>query len=188
MAFRRRAHRAGDGLRVAGGELRGRRLAAPRGGEARPTTERAREAVFSILGDVRGARVLDLFCGSGALGIEALSRGAARATLVDTRPDAAERNVEQLGLAGRAEVVRSDAARYLAGSGEAFDLVLCDPPYKLADRFAAKIDPLIRDRLAEGARVIVESSPKSPLELSLPMRLERRYGETLVRLYETGSS
>lgn len=173
-------------LRVAGGELRGRRLAAPDGGEVRPTTERAREAVFSILGDIGGARVLDLFCGSGALGIEALSRGAAHATLVDTRPEAAQRNVEQLGLSERAEVVRSDAAGYLGGSGEAFDLVLCDPPYRLADRFAAELDPLIQDRLAEGARVIVESSPKSPLELSLPTRLERRYGETLVRLYEAG--
>ena len=150
----------------------------------RPTTERAREAVFSILGEIGGARVLDLFCGSGALGIEALSRGAAHATFVDTDPDAARRNVEQLGLIERADIVRSDAARYLAASDQAFDLILCDPPYKLADRFAAELDPSIRDRLAEGARVIVESSPKSPLELSLPMRLERRYGETLVRVYQ----
>jgi 16S rRNA (guanine966-N2)-methyltransferase len=150
----------------------------------RPTTERAREAVFSILGEIGGARVLDLFCGSGALGIEAISRGAAHATLVDTDPEAARRNVEQLGLTERAEVVRSDAARYLAGSGGSFVLVLCDPPYKLADRFAAELDPSIRNRLAEGARVIVESSPKSPLELSLPMRLERRYGETLIRVYQ----
>ena len=97
-------------LRISGGELRGRRLRGPRrGSEMRPTTERVREAVFSILGDVGGARVLDLFCGTGALGLEALSRGAASAVLVDSDPALAQRNVEELELGDRAEVVRSDA-------------------------------------------------------------------------------
>jgi 16S rRNA (guanine966-N2)-methyltransferase len=172
-------------VRVAGGELRGRKLAVPRGRNLRPTTERVREAVFSILADVSGARVLDLFCGSGALGIEALSRGAAHATLVDTRPGAAERNVEELALGDRADVVRSDAARFLGQSwSESFDLVFCDPPYKLADRLAADLDPLIQSQLAPGGRVIVESSPERPLDLSLPLRLERSYGESMIRLYE----
>ena len=88
-------------LRITGGELGGRRIRVPRG-DVRPTTERVREAIFSILGDVAGARVLDLFCGSGALAIEALSRGAAEATLVDTRPATARGNLEALGLAERA--------------------------------------------------------------------------------------
>jgi 16S rRNA (guanine966-N2)-methyltransferase len=172
-------------LRVAGGELRGRRLATPRGRGMRPTTERVREAVFAILGDVGGARVLDLFCGSGALGIEALSRGAARATLVDTKPGAARRNVTELALSDRAEVVCSDGASFLRGAGgQEFDLVVCDPPYRLADRLAADLDPLIRDRLAKGGTVVVEASPAAPLTLSLPLRVERRYGDTLVRVYE----
>lgn len=174
-------------MRVTGGELRGRKLMVPRGGNVRPTTERVREAVFSILADVSGLRVLDLFCGSGALGIEALSRGAARATLVDTRPDAAQRNVEALGLSDRAAVVRSDAARFLEGTPERFELILCDPPYRLADRLAVELDPLIQRRLAEGGRVLIETSPATPLELSLPLRRERRYGDTLVRVYEAGA-
>src|SRR5512133_1737243 len=111
-------------LRITGGELGGRRIRVPRGArELRPTTERVREAVFSMLGDLSGARVLDLFCGSGALGIEALSRGASEATLVDTRPGAARRNLESLGLTEHARAVRADAGRFLrraeAGS---FDL------------------------------------------------------------------
>src|SRR5688572_22010464 len=116
-----------------GGELRGRRLSAP--ADIRPTTGRVREALFSILGDVGGLRVLDLFCGSGALGIEALSRGAAEATLVDTDVEEAARNVEDLGLGERATIVRADAARFLGGvEPGSFDLILCDPPYALADR------------------------------------------------------
>jgi 16S rRNA (guanine966-N2)-methyltransferase len=172
-------------LRITGGELGGRRIRVPRGArDLRPTTERVREAVFSMLGDLSGARVLDLFCGSGALGIEALSRGASEATLVDTRPAAARRNLESLGLTEHARTVRADAGRFLrraeAGS---FDLVLCDPPYRLADRLAADLDPLIRRALAEEGRVMVESSPDRPLELSLPLLTERTYGDTLVRIH-----
>jgi 16S rRNA (guanine966-N2)-methyltransferase len=172
-------------LRITGGELGGRRIRVPRGArDLRPTTERAREAIFSILGDISGARVADLFCGSGALGIEALSRGAAEATLVDTRPAAARRNLDSLGLTERARAVRADAGRFLRRADEgAFDLVLCDPPYRLADRLAADLDPLIRRALAKGGRVMVESPPASPLELSLPLLTERTYGDTMVRIY-----
>src|SRR2546421_4316139 len=147
-------------LRITGGDLGGRRIRVPRGARLRPTTERVREAIFSMLGGIDGSRVLDLFCGSGALAIEAISRGAAEATLVDTRPGTARRNVESLGLEDRARTVRSDATRFLrkaeAGS---FDLVICDPPYRLADRLAADLDPLIRRALAKGGRVVVETSP-----------------------------
>src|SRR5262249_772369 len=145
-------------------------------------------AIFSILGEIAGARVLDLFCGTGALGIEAISRGAAEATLVDTDPRSARRNVEELGLSERAEVVRSDAARFLRRAGEgAFDLVFCDPPYRLADRLAADLDPLIRNALAAGGRVMLESSPDRPLTLSLPLLTERTYGDTLIRVHGGGS-
>jgi 16S rRNA (guanine966-N2)-methyltransferase len=171
-------------LRITGGELGGRRIRAPKGAKLRPTTERVREAVFSILGDVSGVRVLDLFCGTGALAIEALSRGAAEATLVDTYPAAARRNLEALELTARARTVRSDAVRFLRRAEEgSFDLVLCDPPYKLADRLAADLDPLIRDALAKGGRVMVESSPERPLPLTLPLITERPYGDTLVRIH-----
>jgi 16S rRNA (guanine966-N2)-methyltransferase len=171
-------------IRITGGELGGRRIHAPKGAKLRPTTERVREAVFSILGDVSGTRVLDLFCGTGALAIEALSRGAAEATLVDTHPAAARRNLEALELTGKARTVRSDAGRFLRRAEEAsYDLVLCDPPYKLADRLAADLDPLIRDALAKGGRVMAESSRERPLPLTLPLITERAYGDTLVRIH-----
>lgn len=170
-------------LRITGGELGGRRIRVPRG-DVRPTTERVREAVFSILGNIAGARVLDLFCGSGALAIEALSRGAAEATLVDTRPATARRNLEALGLAERARTVRSDAARFLRrAEASSFDLVLCDPPYRLAGCLAGDLDPLIRSVLANGGRVMVETSPDRPLPLGLPLITERAYGDTLIRVY-----
>jgi 16S rRNA (guanine966-N2)-methyltransferase len=174
-------------MRIVGGELRGRRLAAPpaRSAAVRPTADRVREAVFSILGEaVGGASVLDLFCGTGALAIEALSRGAARATLVDTDPRLARRNVDELGLGGRAEIVRGDAVRFLGRRGERFDLVFCDPPYNIADRLEGNLDSLIPTRLQTGGRLIVESSARRPLELAgLPVAVERRYGEALVRIY-----
>jgi 16S rRNA (guanine966-N2)-methyltransferase len=172
-------------MRITGGELGGRRIRVPRGSrDLRPTTERVREALFSILGDLSGARVLDLFAGSGALAIEALSRGAAEATLVDTHPRAARRNVESVGLEDRAEVVRSDAARFLRRADEgSFDLILCDPPYRLADRLAAELDPLIRRTLAKGGRVVVETSPDRRLPIDLPVMVERRYGDTMLTVH-----
>jgi 16S rRNA (guanine966-N2)-methyltransferase len=169
-------------MRVTGGELGGRRLHVPRRG-VRPTTGRIREAVFSMLGSVEDSRVLDLFCGTGALAIEALSRGAAQATLVDTKPEAARRNLESLGLDDRATALRSDVARYLRRAGPgSFDLVLCDPPYRLADRLAAELDPLIRAVLAEGGRVMAETSPERPLRLALPLIKEAAHGDTLIQI------
>ena len=172
-------------LRITGGKLGGRRIRVPRGvRDLRPTTERVREAMFSILGDVSGARVLDLFSGTGALAIEALSRGAADAVLVDTRPAGARRNLEALGLRDRAETVRADAARFLRRAEQSsFDLVLCDPPYRLADRLAADLVRLIPPVVADRGRVMTETSPERPLELSLPLLTERGYGDTLIRLY-----
>jgi 16S rRNA (guanine966-N2)-methyltransferase len=174
-------------LRITGGELGGRRIRAPKGAKLRPTTERVREAVFSILGDVSAARVLDLFCGTGALAIEALSRGASEATLVDTHPRAARENVEGLELTDRATVVRADAIRFLRRAERgSYDLVLCDPPYRLADRLAADLDPLIRGALAESGRVMTESSPDNPLQIELPLLTERAYGDTLIRVHGGG--
>ena len=172
-------------MRVIAGELRGRRLASPprRSSAVRPTSDRVREALFSILRDVAGTGVLDLFTGTGALAIEALSRGARRAVLVDTQVSLARRNVRELGIEDRAEIVRADALRYLRDARERFDLVFCDPPYRLADRLEGELDSLIGGRLAEGGRLVVEGSARRPLQLGLPVIAERRYGDTLLRIH-----
>lgn len=175
-------------LRITGGELRGRRIGAPAArSPVRPTSERVREAVFSILGEIADARVLDLYCGTGALAIEALSRGAAEATLVDTDVRLARANVGRLGLTERARIVRGEAARFLRRAPEgAFDLVLCDPPYGLAERKSAPLGPLLARALPPGGRLMIESSPEVPLAVDLPLLRERAYGDTLVRVHVRG--
>lgn len=172
-------------MRVIAGELGGRRLVAPPGADVRPTADRTREALYSILGDVTGLSVLDLFCGTGALGIEALSRGAREAVMVDTRIEPARVNVEALGLETRATLLERDALRYLAAAGPCFDLILCDPPYSLADRLEPELQQLVPGRLAELGRLVVESPGRSPVALDLDLRLEvsRRYGEASLRIW-----
>ena len=176
-------------MRVVAGDLGGRGLISPpgRSREVRPTSDRAREALFAILGDVSHLSVLDLFCGTGALAIEALSRGADSAVLVDADPSLARRNVEALGLSRRCEVVRSDAISYLERSQERFGLILCDPPYRLAGPLEPQLAKLIPPRLARYSRLVVESSARRPLTLELPKHpvvAERRIGEALIRIYE----
>jgi 16S rRNA (guanine966-N2)-methyltransferase len=175
---------------VIAGELGGQQLVAPRGWKVRPTSDRAREAIFSVLGDRVGeARVLDLYCGTGALAIEALSRGAAMATLVDRDTRAALGNVERLGLSERVELVRADVARWLENreGGEEkpiFDLVFVDAPYRLADRVGQELDTRLPDLLSEGGRAIVESGARRPLRIdSLPRLRQRRYGAADVSIY-----
>ena len=177
-------------MRIVAGELGGRSLAAPRGWKVRPTSDRVREAVFSALGDIEGALVLDLYCGTGALGIEALSRGAAEATLVDRDVRAALGNVRNLELQDRVNLVRADAATWLGrrtkggeDDGTRFDLIFLDPPYKLADRLGPDLNLHLAAHLAEEGRVIVESAARNPLQLSLPLLRERRYGRTLVTFH-----
>lgn len=173
-------------MRVIAGELKGRRLVAPRGWQVRPTSDRVREAVFSALGDIGGARVLDLYCGTGALAVEALSRGAAGAVLVDRDTRPALGNVESLGLEDRVELVRADVPRWLAsrpGVGR-FDLIFVDAPYKLADRVGQELDTRLPGLLAEGGRAIVESGARRPLAVASLERLrQRRYGSTDVSFY-----
>ncbi len=177
-------------MRIIAGELGGQQLVAPRGWKVRPTSERVREAIFSTLGErVEGATVLDLFCGTGALAIEALSRGAAAAVLVDRDTRPALGNVERLDLAARARLVRSDAERWLQGvssSGEAgrFDLVFVDAPYRLADLVATSLDTHLPAALAPGGRAIVESGARRPLRIESLERLrQRRYGAADVSIY-----
>ena len=177
-------------MRVVAGELGGRQLAAPRGWKVRPTSDRVREAIFSALGDVTGMLVCDLYCGTGALGIEAISRGAAAATLVDRDIRPALGNVRNLGLQDSIDLIRADPTAWLKPRpgadqepGPGFDLIFLDPPYKLADRLGPELDSNLPGNLAEGGRVIVESAARSPLELSLPLLRERRYGRTLVTFH-----
>ncbi len=176
-------------MRVIAGDLGGQLLVAPRGWKVRPTSDRAREAIFSVLGErVEGARVLDLYCGTGALAIEALSRRAAHATMVDRDTRAALGNVERLGLAERVELIRSDVSRWLVGGedggGRSFDLVFIDAPYRLADRVGQELDSQLSGLLSEGGRAIVESGARRPLRIeSLPRLRQRRYGAADVSIY-----
>lgn len=177
-------------MRVIAGDLRGQRLVAPRGWKVRPTSDRVREAIFSALGErVAGASVLDLYSGTGALAIEALSRGAARAVLVDRDTRPALGNVERLGLGERAELVRAEVGRWLerlSGSPEPgrFDLVFVDAPYRLADRVAQDLNIHLPRLLAGGGRAIVESGAGRPLRIDSLERLrQRRYGAADVSIY-----
>jgi 16S rRNA (guanine966-N2)-methyltransferase len=175
-------------MRVVAGLYRGRRLAAPPGDATRPTSDRVREALFSILGPrVQDARVLDLFAGSGALGIEALSRGAASAELVDAHPAAVRAirdNLERLGA--HARVHRADALQWLRAASRTaaqYDLVFLDPPYRLAERLGRGLAEGLPAVLAPGAVVVAESDRRAPLALDLPLQDERRYGDTLIRIH-----
>jgi 16S rRNA (guanine966-N2)-methyltransferase len=177
--------------RIIAGTAGGRRLATPSGAATRPTSDRVREALFAALDArdaVAGARVLDLYSGSGALGLEAISRGAVAAVLVDSARAAAEtarRNVATLRLAA-ARVVAAPVLRYLSGTAEQFDLVLLDPPYDTAeDDLAAVLAALAPAWLAPHAVVVVERGRRSP-EPGWPPSLRgepaRQYGETVLWL------
>jgi 16S rRNA (guanine966-N2)-methyltransferase len=149
----------------------------------RPTSDRVREAVFSILGDIEGAQVLDLFAGTGAMGIEAISRGAAHATLVDRAVGAAARNVRELDLDERVRLVQADARTFLDREQEDFDLIFCDPPYRLARRLGPDLDKLLPARLRASGRVIVETAADGGIDLALPLIKERTYGGSLIRVH-----
>ena len=172
-------------MRIVAGEFKGRRLVAPRGTGTRPTADRVREALFSMLGDVSGARVLDLYAGSGALGIEALSRGAAEAVFVerDRRAIATiRRNLEALGVT--ATVVQGDALAFIIREDQRpFELVFCDPPYDLTPSPAGPLAERLPALISEDARIVTESDKRRPLELPLPLLRERAYGDTRIAIH-----
>ncbi|MDQ2678444.1 MAG: 16S rRNA (guanine(966)-N(2))-methyltransferase RsmD [Actinomycetota bacterium] len=175
-------------MRIVAGTARGRRLVAPAGDAVRPTTDRVREALFNSLVSldaVRDATVLDLFAGSGALGIEALSRGATHATFVDSSPEALRAirtNLEQTGLADRATVVRADARDHLtrgAATAARVDLALVDPPYSF-DEWPSLLAAL------DAEIVVIESDREvDPGDGATVMRA-RRYGGTVVTIARYG--
>lgn len=175
-------------MRVIAGTHRGRPLVAPRGSATRPTADRVREALFSTLGDMSGLEVLDLFAGSGALAIEALSRGAASATLVDSAASAItaiRRNLETLGMTADVRAASATAFLRTARShGRQYDLVFLDPPYRRASSLGGELSIALAPVLATGARVVSESDRREPLELELPLSDERVYGDTLIRIHD----
>ena len=176
-------------MRVVAGRLGGRRLVAPAGRATRPTSDRVREAIFSMLGALDGEEVLDLFAGSGALGIEALSRGAAGAAFVDVAEPAIRAlraNLDALEL--DSDVHRRDARAFLRdarAAGRQYDLVFLDPPYREAGALGAALAESLPPVLAPGARVVGESDRRAALALTLPLARERLYGDTLLRIYQT---
>jgi 16S rRNA (guanine966-N2)-methyltransferase len=172
-------------VRVVAGELRGRRLAAPPGRSTRPTSDRVREALFAILEPIAEARVLDLYAGSGALGIEALSRGAAHADFVEGDVRAAgtiRRNLAALGLTAAA-VHRRDALAFLGSGSGPYDLVFADPPYSCASRLGERLSRALPAVLSEDAVIVIESDKRLPLEVELPLVDERTYGDTRIALH-----
>jgi 16S rRNA (guanine966-N2)-methyltransferase len=182
-------------MRIVGGTRRGRRLRGPRSAAIRPTLDRVRETLFNVLGQTfDGGEVLDLYAGTGAFGLEALSRGAARAVLVDSGAEAAalcRSNAAELGLLAEVEVVQAPVDRALerlAADGRRFELVFADPPYlaKAGARVVEAAEPV----LAEGGTLVVEHDRRESLpERSGALVLwdERRFGDTRVSLYRAAA-
>lgn len=179
-------------MRIVAGAAKGRRLEAPKGDDVRPTADRVKEAMFASLQPVvPGARVLDLFAGSGALGLEALSRGAVAVTFVERDRRALEvlrRNVTTVGLSGT-QVVAEPVARALAGelAGGPFDLVLADPPYRLPKAGLAGLLTALLGHLVPGATVMLERPARDgtpPWPAQLRQGDPRRYGDTALHRAE----
>lgn len=183
-------------MRIVGGTYRGRALAAPGaagGGAAhlRPTADRVRESLFNLLthgpydGAPEGMRVLDLFAGVGALGLEAMSRGAARAVFIDDHPPSRaliRENVERLGLTGATKIWRRDATRLGPNRGEGYDLIFLDPPYGAGLIDSALGSAAAGGWLAPGALIVAERAASDPAPVRLAPLDERAYGETLIQI------
>lgn len=173
-------------MRVIGGTHRGGRIAAPKGLVTRPTGDRVREAAFNLIGPVDGARVLDLFAGSGAMGIEALSRGAASVTFVESDRAACRtiaENLERLELTG-ARVTCGDSIWEMRRESRLYDLVLVDPPYETWPELEPRLGEHLPKVLAPNGLLVVETSSRIEPTLPLPLRTSRRYGSARLTLFE----
>jgi 16S rRNA (guanine(966)-N(2))-methyltransferase RsmD len=172
------------GVRIIAGAKKGHRIAAPKGLATRPTSDFVRESAFNLIGPVDGATVLDVFAGSGALGLEALSRGAARATFVDADRDACRTinaNLDRLKL--HATVLCRDVLRALASDPNTYDLVLADPPYDY-DRLD-QLGPYLRRVLAPGGLLVYQTPARTHPEIDgLTIRTSRKYGSARLTLFE----
>lgn len=171
-------------MRVISGSRRGHTIEAPPGRGTRPTSDRVRENIFNILGPIEDADVLDLYAGSGAMGIEALSRGAASAVFVE-RDQAAvraiERNLDKLRLRGT--VLRQDAIAVLAAEKRKYDLVFVDPPYEMYADLQPRLARYLPSVLAEDGVVVVETDKRVEPDLPLEQRTSRTYGSARVTVY-----
>lgn len=172
-------------MRIIAGANRGARIFAPKGEATRPTSDRVREAAFNLIGPVEAATVLDLFAGSGAMGLEALSRGAAAATFVENDRDACrtiDRNLEKLGLTGAA-VLQRDVFQALAADRRTYDLIICDPPYGFDQD--TRIAPYLARALTPDGLVVYETtSRREPALDGLRVRTSRTYGSARLTLFE----
>jgi 16S rRNA (guanine966-N2)-methyltransferase len=179
-----------SGVRIIGGEHRGAKIFAPAGKDTRPTSDRAREAAFNLIGPVDDASVLDLFAGSGAMGLEALSRGAASAVFVEDDREACrtiDRNLDKLRLTG-ATVIQRDATQALAAeasAGRRYDLVLVDPPYEMFSSLQNRLSTYLPAVLADNGLVVVETAARDEPDLPpLAKRTSRRYGAARITLFQ----
>jgi len=177
-------------MRIIAGSHKGHTIHAPRGRDTRPTSDRVRENIFNIVGPLDGAAVLDLYAGSGAMGLEALSRGAARAVFVEREADAVraiERNLDKLRLAGT--ILRQDAVTALAaeaGSHRKYDLVLVDPPYDMYPDVQPQLARYLPSLLAPDGLLVVETDARVEPDLPLRLRTTRKYGQARITIYEAG--
>lgn len=175
-------------LRIISGSLKGARIATPRGRGTRPTADRVREAIFSILGNIEGAKVLDLFAGSGALALEAMSRGAASAVMVDSSSAAVKamrKNLDKLKLED-ARISRSDYLNYLDGAverGRLFNLIFVDPPYRMQRVIQPELVKWLPEVSEADGRIVVESSSKEELSLPFELLVHKVYGDTAINIY-----
>jgi 16S rRNA (guanine966-N2)-methyltransferase len=176
-------------VRIIAGSRKGHGIVAPRGLDTRPTGDRVREAAFNLIGPLDGADVLDLFAGSGAMGLEALSRGAARVVFVESDREACraiKANLEKLRLSG-ATVLAQDALRALAAEAAAarrYDLVLVDPPYEMFSSLQTALSSYLPAVLAPNGLIVVETAARDEPELPLAERTSRRYGSARLTLFE----
>jgi len=173
-------------VRVIAGSRKGHRIAAPKGVATRPTGDRVREAAFNLVGPVDEAAVLDLYAGSGAMGIEALSRGASSATFVESDRDAArtiKANLDKLRLTG-ARVIQQDVARFLREERRRYDVILIDPPYEMVESVQMTLSSHLPRLLADDGVVVYETRDKQHPELALAERTSRKYGSVRLTLFE----
>ena len=173
-------------MRIIAGTHRGRRIATPKGLATRPTGDRVREAAFNLIGPVEDARVLDLFAGSGALGLEALSRGASSVTFVESNRAACRTiadNLAKLKLTG-ARVTCGDAVWAVRRDSGTYDLILVDPPYEAWSDLEAKLAQHLPRLLAPDGLLVVETGQRTEPQLPLPIRTSRRYGSARLTLFE----
>ena len=171
-------------MRIISGSRKGHTIQAPVGRGTRPTSDRVRESIFNILGPVDDATVLDLYAGSGAMGLEALSRGAASAVFVERDPDAIraiERNLDKLRLRGT--VLRQDAIAVLAGEKRKYDLVFVDPPYEMYADLEPQLARYLPPVVAEDGVVVIETDARVEPDLPLEQRTSRKYGSVRVTVY-----